>query len=122
MFEMRYPGMGGADVGSHGDGLIDYEETLACANPADGDTDHDGICNDKQMLSHLLTGEHVVSVMAGTASNPKAGAQPGLFTFTTSTDGFGAILASWFAVTNPDLTAIFPNLPRFPHTCLGFLA
>ncbi|MFN0129590.1 MAG: DUF1501 domain-containing protein [Verrucomicrobiales bacterium] len=40
---------------------------------------------------------------------------------TTSTDEFGATLARWFGVTEPDLTTIFPNLPRFPRPDLGFL-
>jgi len=41
---------------------------------------------------------------------------------TTSSDEFGATLARWFGVTDPDLTTIFPNLPRFAHPNLGFLA
>ena len=40
---------------------------------------------------------------------------------TTSSDEFGATMARWFGVTEPDLTTIFPNLPRFARTNLGFL-
>ncbi len=40
---------------------------------------------------------------------------------TTSTDEFGATIARWFGVTEPDLSAIFPNLHRFPSANLGFL-
>jgi uncharacterized protein (DUF1501 family) len=40
---------------------------------------------------------------------------------TTSTDEFGATLASWFGVAQPDLGIIFPNLSRFPHPNLGFM-
>lgn len=40
---------------------------------------------------------------------------------TTSTDEFGATLARWFGVTDPDLTTIFPNLPRFASSNLGFV-
>jgi uncharacterized protein (DUF1501 family) len=46
----------------------------------------------------------------------------GLWIPTTSTDEFGATLASWFGVTQPDLGIIFPNLSRFPRQNLGFMA
>jgi uncharacterized protein (DUF1501 family) len=40
---------------------------------------------------------------------------------TTSSDELGATMARWFGVTEPDLTTIFPNLPRFARSNLGFL-
>ncbi|MFN0129591.1 MAG: DUF1800 family protein [Verrucomicrobiales bacterium] len=71
-----------ADTDSDGDGVTDYEEALAGTNPMNGDTDDDGIYNDKQMLSLLLNGDSVVSVVAGTASTAEGGDQLGVFTFT----------------------------------------
>ncbi|MGI8601493.1 MAG: DUF1501 domain-containing protein [Verrucomicrobiales bacterium] len=41
---------------------------------------------------------------------------------TTSTDEFGATIAKWFGVGSSDLNTIFPNLNRFAHSDLGFLA
>jgi len=41
---------------------------------------------------------------------------------TTSVDQYGATLARWFGVTEPQLASIFPNLSRFPTPDLGFLA
>ena len=41
---------------------------------------------------------------------------------TTSVDQFAATLARWFGVPPADLPAVFPNLPNFPVSDLGFLA
>ena len=40
---------------------------------------------------------------------------------TTSIDQYGATLASWFGVSDADLPSIFPNLPNFSPSRLGFL-
>ncbi|HUQ50120.1 MAG TPA: hypothetical protein VM056_05340, partial [Terriglobales bacterium] len=40
---------------------------------------------------------------------------------TTSTDQYGATLASWFGVAPENLPAIFPNLVNFSTQNLGFL-
>jgi len=39
----------------------------------------------------------------------------------TSIDQFGATLARWFGVAEADLPAVFPNLPKFPTSNLGFM-
>ncbi len=41
---------------------------------------------------------------------------------TTSVDEFSATMASWFGVSSSDLAAVFPNIGRFAHPNLGFLA
>ena len=41
---------------------------------------------------------------------------------TTSVDEYAATLASWFGVTNSDLSTIVPNIGRFPKPNLGFMA
>jgi uncharacterized protein (DUF1501 family) len=41
---------------------------------------------------------------------------------TTAVDEYAATLARWFGVTEPNLDVILPNLYRFSHRNLGFLA
>jgi uncharacterized protein (DUF1501 family) len=41
---------------------------------------------------------------------------------TTSVDEFSATMASWFGVGGSELAAVFPNIGRFAHPNLGFLA
>ncbi|MCC6379450.1 MAG: DUF1501 domain-containing protein [Burkholderiales bacterium] len=41
---------------------------------------------------------------------------------TTALDQVGATLASWFGVAPSELPQVFPNLPAFPTSNLGFLA
>ncbi len=41
---------------------------------------------------------------------------------TTAVDQYGASLARWFGASEADLSAIFPNLARFPFPDIGFLA
>jgi uncharacterized protein (DUF1501 family) len=40
---------------------------------------------------------------------------------TTSVDEYAATLASWFGVSNTDLSTILPNIGRFAHPNLGFV-
>ena len=41
---------------------------------------------------------------------------------TTALDQVGATLASWFGVAPSELPQVFPNLPAFATSNLGFLA
>jgi uncharacterized protein (DUF1501 family) len=41
---------------------------------------------------------------------------------TTSVDEFSATMATWFGLANSDLATVFPNIGRFAHPNLGFLA
>jgi uncharacterized protein (DUF1501 family) len=41
---------------------------------------------------------------------------------TTSTDQYAATLARWFGVADADLAGLFPNLPSFSTSNLGFLS
>ncbi len=41
---------------------------------------------------------------------------------TTSIEQYGATLAKWFGVPPAALTQVFPNLPAFASTDLGFLS
>ena len=41
---------------------------------------------------------------------------------TTAVDQYGATLARWFGLSEPDLAAVFPNLPRYSISNIGFLA
>ncbi len=40
---------------------------------------------------------------------------------TRSVDQYGATLAAWFGVSDPDLDIVFPNLRNFPTRNLGFI-
>ena len=40
---------------------------------------------------------------------------------TTAIDQYAATLGCWFGVSDIDLNTIFPNLPRFAPTRLGFV-
>ena len=40
---------------------------------------------------------------------------------TTGLDQYGATLATWFGVNSTDLNTVFPNLPNFPVSNLGFV-
>lgn len=41
---------------------------------------------------------------------------------TTSVDEFSATMATWFGLASSDLSTVFPNIGRFAHPNLGFLA
>jgi uncharacterized protein (DUF1501 family) len=41
---------------------------------------------------------------------------------TTAVDQYGATLAKWFGVQVADLQSVFPNLPQFPTSDIGFMA
>ena len=41
---------------------------------------------------------------------------------TQSVDQYGATLARWFGLTDPQVAQVFPNLGNFPRSDLGFLA
>jgi len=40
----------------------------------------------------------------------------------TAVDQYGATLARWFGVASADLSAVFPNLAKFPTSDLGFMS
>lgn len=70
------------DSDSDGDGVTDYEEHLAGTNPLEGDSDRDGVYGDKETLTRLLSGNSVVTVVAGAAVASEVSGQPGRFTIT----------------------------------------
>ena len=41
---------------------------------------------------------------------------------TTSVDEYAATLAKWFGLSTSEINAVFPNLSRFEHSDLGFMA
>ena len=76
---------------------------------------------------HFVVGGSVYGgAMYGTfptlAVNGPDDAGQGRWIPTTSVDEFGATLARWFGVAEPDLHTVFPKLSRFARPNLGFLA
>ena len=54
-------------------------------------------------------------------AGPDSTDQRGRWIPTTSLDTFGATLARWFGVAEVDLPTVFPNLPNFPSSNMGFM-
>jgi uncharacterized protein (DUF1501 family) len=54
-------------------------------------------------------------------SGPDDAGSRGNWIPTSSLDQYGATMAGWFGVSDPDLHRIFPNLRNFPTARLGFM-
>ncbi len=70
------------DTDSDGDGLTDWEETLAGTDPLNTDTAGNGLFDDFDMVSHRLHATSVVDVAAGDAIAAEAGPNAGTFVLT----------------------------------------
>jgi uncharacterized protein (DUF1501 family) len=92
-----------------------------------------GNANANNGTDHAWGGHHLVvggAVHGGTSygtfpthqlQGPDDAGDRGNWIPTTSLDQYAATLGGWFGVSDPDLDAIFPNLPNFQARRLGFM-
>lgn len=98
--------------------LSDFGRTL---QPSGGGSDH-GWGNHHLILGGAVQGGQVYGAFPDLAlGGPDDSGTRGAMIPTTSIDQYGATLASWFGVAPADLPTVFPNLPKFASSNLGFL-
>ncbi len=89
--------------------------------PSGTGSDH-GWGNNQIVLGGAVQGGRVYGAFPTFAlSGPNDSGNRGVWIPTTSTEQFGATLATWFGVTQAQLPAIFPNLGNFGQSNLGFV-
>lgn len=82
------------DVDSDGDGVTDWEETIAGTDPLDAFSRGDGVTGDHAWLRQLLAGENVVNVTALASQASEAGPVPGTFRISRR-GGFGPLIVTF---------------------------
>ena len=65
-----------------------------------------------------MYGQYPQLILAG----PSDAENEGRWLPSTAVDQYGATLARWFGVGSADLSAVFPNLAKFPTSDLGFMS
>ena len=89
--------------------------------PSGSGSDH-GWGNNQIVLGGAVQGGRVYGAFPSFAlSGPDDSGNRGVWIPTTSTDQFGATLATWFGLTAGQLPAVFPNLGNFTQPNLGFV-
>lgn len=89
--------------------------------PSGSGSDH-GWGNNQVVLGGAVQGGRVYGAFPAFAlGGPNDSGNRGVWIPTTSTDQFGATLASWFGLTAAQLPAVFPNLGNFAQANLGFV-
>ena len=96
----------------------DFGRTFA-AN--DSGTDH-GWGSHQFVLGGAVQGGKLYGTFPTLAVDGPDDTEDGRWIPTTSVDEFSATLATWFGVSNTDLVTVLPNIGRFAHPNLGFLA
>src|SRR6202158_4430328 len=100
--------------------LSDFGRTLQPASG--GGTDH-AWGNHHSIIGDAVEGgaiyEQYPQLALGGPSDAEA---EGRWIPSTAVDQYGATLARWFGVGSADLSAVFPNLAKFPTSDLGFLS
>jgi uncharacterized protein (DUF1501 family) len=89
--------------------------------PSGSGSDH-GWGNHQIVLGGAVQGGRVYgSFPVFALGGPSDSGNRGVWIPTTSTDQFGATLASWYGLTAGQLPAVFPNLGNFAQGNLGFV-
>lgn len=74
------------------------------------------------IIGGAVQGRKLYGTFPSLAVNGPDDTSQGRWIPTTAVDEYSATLAKWFGVTDSNLDAVFPNLYRFSHRDLGFLA
>jgi uncharacterized protein (DUF1501 family) len=96
----------------------DFGRTL----PSNGGGSDHGWGSHQFVMGGAVRGNKLYGTFPTLAVNGPDDTEDGRWIPTTSVDEFSATLASWFGVANSDMSTVFPNIGRFAHPNLGFLA
>lgn len=96
----------------------DFGRTL----PTNGGGSDHGWGSHQFVMGGAVRGNQLYGKFPTLAVNGPDDTEDGRWIPTTSVDEFSATIASWFGVSNSDLPTVFPNIGRFAHPNLGFLA
>jgi len=89
--------------------------------PSGSGSDH-GWGNNQVVVGGAVQGGRIFGTFPEFAlGGPNDSGNRGVWIPTTSTDQFGATLASWFGLSAAQLPGVFPNLVNFSQTNLGFV-
>lgn len=96
----------------------DFGRTL----PTNGGGSDHGWGSHQFVMGGAVRGNRLYGTFPTLAVNGPDDTEDGRWIPTTSVDEFSATLATWFGVSNSDLPTVFPNIGRFAHPNMGFLA
>jgi uncharacterized protein (DUF1501 family) len=96
----------------------DFGRTL----PSNGNGSDHGWGSHQFVMGGAVRGGRLYGTFPTLAVNGPDDTEDGRWIPTTSVDEFSATLARWFGVSDSDMSTVFPNIGRFAHPNLGFLA
>src|SRR3954447_18394362 len=96
----------------------DFGRTL----PTNGGGSDHGWGSHQFVMGGAVRGNRLYGNFPTLAVNGPDDTEDGRWILATSVDEFSATLASWFGVADSDLSTVFPNIGRFAHRNLGFVA
>ena len=88
---------------------------------SNGDGSDHGWGNHQFIVGGAVKGTDIYGRMPNLTINGPDDTAQGRWIPTTSVDEYAATLASWFGVSNTDLSTVLPNIGRFQKPNLGFL-
>jgi uncharacterized protein (DUF1501 family) len=96
----------------------DFGRTL----PSNGGGSDHGWGSHQFVMGGAVRGNQLYGTFPTLAVDGPDDTEDGRWIPTTSVDEFSATLARWFGVSGTDMSTVFPNIGRFAHPNLGFLA